>query len=255
MAADQRILEARMIESEPDPSSAQPILVRFQNVSKVYSNGHSGLERFNLQVRQGEFLFVTGPSGSGKSTFLKLLYGTEHPDEGKITFKGQDISHLQGDRLAMLRRQLGIVFQDYKLLERRTVTENIALVLRTQGVAAAEIERRIDPALKVVGLRDKAHAFPNQLSGGEQQRVGIARAIIGSPTLLLADEPTGNLDEANAQQVLKLLLQFNTHGMTVIVTTHDMKLIQSTSARVVELGRGRLKRDTPAAGQGDTIGR
>jgi cell division transport system ATP-binding protein len=219
-------------------------LVRFHNVSKVYSNGHCGLERFNLQVRQGEFMFVTGPSGSGKSTFLKLLYGSESPDEGKITFKGQDISHLQGDRLALLRRQLGIVFQDYKLLERRTVAENIALVLRTQGVAAAEIERRIDPALKVVGLRDKANAFPNQLSGGEQQRVGIARAIIGSPTLLLADEPTGNLDEANAQQVLKLLLQFNSHGMTVIVTTHDMKLIQSTPARVVELGRGRLKRDS-----------
>lgn len=239
-----RILEAKIIEPEPTPAETQPVLVRFKNVSKVYSNGHSGLEHFNLQVRQGEFLFITGPSGSGKSTFLKLLYGSEQPDQGNISFKGQDISHLQGDRLAMWRRQLGIVFQDYKLLERRTVAENIALVLRTQGVPAPEIHRRIDPALKVVGLRDKANAFPNQLSGGEQQRVGVARAIIGSPTLLLADEPTGNLDEANAQQVLKLLLEFNSHGMTVIVTTHDMKLVQSVQTRVVELVRGRLKRDS-----------
>jgi cell division transport system ATP-binding protein len=206
MAVDpsQRILDAQVIE--PTPTSAQPVLIRFNNVSKVYSNGQAGLERCNLQIHQGEFVFVTGPSGSGKSTLLKLLYGMEQPDEGSILFRGQSINNLRGRQLAMLRRQLGIVFQDYKLLEKRTVAENIALVLRTQGVAAAEIDRRIDPALKVVGLRDKAKVFPNQLSGGEQQRVGIARAIIGSPTLLLADEPTGNLDEANAQQVLKLLL-------------------------------------------------
>lgn len=227
----------------PPASEPAAVLVQFQNVSKVYENGRCGLDNLSLQIPQGEFVFITGPSGSGKSTLLKLLYGTEKPDTGLICFNGQEINRLQGDNLAMFRRQLGIVFQDYKLLEKRTVTENIAIVLRTQGIAANDIQRRVDPALKLVGLRDKAGIFPNQLSGGEQQRVGIARAIVGSPTLLLADEPTGNLDPENALQVLKLLLELNSHGMTVVVTTHDLKLIQSTKARVIELARGRLKRE------------
>lgn len=199
----------------------------------------------NLQIRQGDFLFITGPSGSGKSTLLKLLYGEERASTGEVLVDGLRVADLKGDRLSELRRRIGIVFQDYKLIPRRTVAENIAFVLWAQGFSRQEIDRRLPPALKMVGLPHKANSFPEELSGGEQQRVSIARAIVGTPPILLADEPTGNLDADNSWQVIKILKKLNAIGITVIVTTHDERLIRQSNHPVVQLRNGRLYVPTP----------
>lgn len=220
----------------------RPVMVQFRGVTKAYGNGAFALLDLNFTVHRGDFLFLTGPSGSGKSTLLKLIYGGEGPDRGEVLVNGQNVGQLRGDRLSMLRRRIGMVFQDYKLISRRTVAENVALVLRTQGVPRPEIQQRLGSALKMVGLQDKANCFPDQLSGGEQQRAGIARAIIGAPVLLLADEPTGNLDPDNALQVLKLLKRLNSFGITVMVTTHDLNLIKSCQFPVIRLCNGRLQK-------------
>jgi len=214
--------------------------VRLQNVHKTYTNGSEALISLNLQVRQGDFLFITGPSGSGKSTLLKLLYGAERPTTGSVIINGVDLATLKGDRLSLLRRRIGVVFQDYKLIPRRTVSENVAFVLWAQGFTRAEIRRRLLPTLRMVGLQDKAECFPDELSGGEQQRVSIARAIVGTPPILLADEPTGNLDSENSQQVIKILKKLNSIGITVIVTTHDEHLVRLSNHPVVQLRNGRL---------------
>jgi cell division transport system ATP-binding protein len=225
---------------ETDPHRQSRIMVRFHNIQKTYPNGSKALINLNLQVKRGEFLFVTGPSGSGKSTLLKLLYGAEKPTDGKILVDGIDLATLKGDRLSLLRRRIGVVFQDYKLIPRRTVYENVAFVLWAQGYTRKEIRRRLLPTLRMVGLQDKAECFPDQLSGGEQQRVSIARAIVGTPPVLLADEPTGNLDHDNSQQVIKILKKLNSIGITVIITTHDEQLVQMSDNPVVQLREGRL---------------
>lgn len=225
---------------EADSHRHARIMVRFHNVQKIYSNGAKALINLNLQVKRGEFLFVTGPSGSGKSTLLKLLYGAERPTDGKILVDGTDLATLKGDRLSLLRRRIGVVFQDYKLIPRRTVYENVAFVLWAQGYTRKEIRRRLLPTLRMVGLQDKAECFPEQLSGGEQQRVSIARAIVGTPPILLADEPTGNLDFDNSQQVIKILKKLNSIGITVIITTHDEQLVRMSDNPVVQLREGRL---------------
>lgn len=217
-------------------------MVNLSGVSKVYPNGSKALVDIDLDVKQGDFLFITGPSGSGKSTLLKLLYGEERADQGSVIVDGYDLSDLRGDRLSHLRRRIGIVFQDYKLIPRRTVTENVAFVLWAQNLPRKEIQRRLQPALKMVGLTHKANCFPDELSGGEQQRVSIARAIVGTPPLLLADEPTGNLDPDNSWQVIKILKKLNTVGITVIVTTHDESLIRLSNQPAVQLRNGRLYR-------------
>lgn len=217
-----------------------PIALR--QVSKTYSNGSRALINVNLSVQAGEFIFITGPSGSGKSTLLKLLYGQEQPTSGEVVVAGQTINRLRGNRLALARRRIGIVFQDYKLIPRRTVSENVAFVLWAQGYTRREINRRLVPTLKMVGLQDKAQCFPHQLSGGEQQRVSIARAVVGTPPLLLADEPTGNLDMENSLQVVKILEKLNSIGITVIVTTHDDQLVQACRHPVVHLRHGYLRR-------------
>jgi cell division transport system ATP-binding protein len=195
-----------------------------------------------LRVTKGEFLFVTGPSGSGKSTLLKLLYGEEKPTQGQVIVNGNAIVPLKGNQLSKLRRQIGIVFQDYKLIPRRTVLENVAFVLWAQGFTRKEIHRRLMPTLKMVGLQDKADCFPHELSGGEQQRVSIARAVVGTPQILLADEPTGNLDPDNSQQVIKILQRLNAIGVTVIVTTHDEHLVRQSHHPVVQIREGHLFR-------------
>ncbi|MBD1919004.1 MULTISPECIES: cell division ATP-binding protein FtsE [Cyanophyceae] len=223
----------------PKDPSVQPI-VSLNNVEKVYTNGSKALAGVNLTVNPGDFLFVTGPSGSGKSTLLKLLYGYERPTSGNILVGDEPISDLRGNRLAMMRRRIGVVFQDYKLIPKRTVAENVAFVLWAQGFTRKEIHRRLWPTLKMVGLQGKAQCFPDELSGGEQQRVSIARAVVNTPPLLLADEPTGNLDAENSLQVIKILKKLNSIGITVIVTTHDEHLVRISNHPVVQIKNGRL---------------
>lgn len=216
------------------------VIVSLEQVSKAYRNGCEALNNVNLQIREGDFLFITGPSGSGKSTLLKLLYGEERPTQGKIRVNDFDLSGLQGNALSKLRRQIGVVFQDYKLIPRRTVSENVAFVLWAQGFTRKEIHRRLMPTLRMVGLQDKANCFPDELSGGEQQRVSIARAVVSTPPLLLADEPTGNLDPDNSWQVIKILKKLNSVGITIVVTTHDEQLVRMSNHPVVMLRNGRL---------------
>lgn len=215
-------------------------MVLLHSVTKTYTNGVHVLSDVNLEIKKGQFLFITGASGSGKSTLLKLLYGEELPTQGEVIVDGSNVATLHGDRLSFLRRRIGIVFQDYKLIPQRTVAENVTVVLQAQGYTRKEIQRRLEPTLKLVGLLKLADCFPNQLSGGEQQRVSIARAIVGTPPLLLADEPTGNLDPDNSWQVIQILQKLNSFGVTVIVTTHDEQLMRRCNYPVVQVRKGKL---------------
>ena len=229
--------------AHPASSPESSVMVKLQGVTKTYPNGSRGLFDISLEVQRGDFLLVTGPSGAGKSTLLKLLYGAERPTQGEVIVDQLNVGRLRGDRLSLLRRRIGVVFQDYKLIPSRTVTENIAFVLWAQGFTRKEIERRLPPTLKLVGLQHKANCFPEELSGGEQQRVSLARAIVGTPPILLADEPTGNLDPDNSRQVLQILKKLNAIGATVIVTTHDEQLVQMSNQPVVQLREGRLYKE------------
>lgn len=231
----------RDVDSSQSPTA--DAFIQLRQVSKTYPNGSSALTGISLDVQKGDFLFITGPSGSGKSTLLKLLYGAERPSEGEILIDRDNPARLRGNQLAFLRRRIGVVFQDYKLIPRRTVAENVSFVLWAQGYSRTEIQRRLQPALKMVGLVHKADSFPEELSGGEQQRVSIARAIVGTPPLLLADEPTGNLDPDNSWQVIKILKKLNQIGITVLVTTHDESLIRLANHPVVQIRGGRLYRE------------
>lgn len=228
-------------QSQPSDQvpSAAPVIA-LNRVTKTYDNGAPALIDVSLALSKGDFLFITGPSGAGKSTLLKLLYGQEKPTTGTLHINGQDTAPLKGNRLAMLRRRIGVVFQDYKLIPTRTVAENVAFVLHAQGYSRKEINRRLPVTLKMVGLQDKGDRFPSQLSGGEQQRASIARAIVGTPPLLLADEPTGNLDSDNARQVINILRKLNSIGITVVVTTHDEGMVRSLNYPVVQIRGHRL---------------
>jgi cell division transport system ATP-binding protein len=241
--SNQTLLEPNDTKSSfPENSSFDAVnMVQLCNVTKTYTNDRVALSDVNLEVKKGEFLFVTGPSGSGKSTLLKMLYGEELPTHGEVRVSQCDVASLQGDRLSLLRRRIGIVFQDYKLIQQRTVAENITVVLQAQGYTRKEIQRRLEPTLKLVGLLSKADCFPSQLSGGEQQRVGIARAIVSTPPLILADEPTGNLDPDNSWQVIQIFQKLNAFGATVIVTTHDEQLVRRCNHRVVKVQSGKLE--------------
>jgi cell division transport system ATP-binding protein len=233
--------KASSTSAEQSPTQeATKAIVAMNQVEKIYPNGSTALTDVNLTINQGDFLFVTGPSGSGKSTLLKLLYGHERPTAGNILVANEPIAQLKGNRLAMMRRRIGVVFQDYKLIPRRTVAENVAFVLWAQGFTRKEIHRRLWPTLKMVGLQNKAHCFPDELSGGEQQRVSIARAVVNTPPLLLADEPTGNLDADNSLQVIKILKKLNSIGITIVVTTHDEHLVRISNHPVVQIKNGRI---------------
>ncbi|MDG2992299.1 cell division ATP-binding protein FtsE [Candidatus Synechococcus calcipolaris G9] len=220
---------------------SKPMIAQLTQVSKGYAGQHHCLDQVSFTLQSGDFVFLTGPSGSGKSTLLKLLYGAERPDSGSVSVVGQDVQSLGGRQLALLRRRLGIIFQDYKLLGDRTVAENVAFVLQVRGEAPSDIMSRVKSALKLVRLADKTDMRPPSLSGGEQQRVSIARAIVGGPLLLLADEPTGNLDRQNAIQVLRILHELNQRGLTVLVTTHDLELTRLFKHRVLQLDQGKLR--------------
>lgn len=228
-------------QSEKTPRCSKPTkMVQLSSVSKTHGNGYHTLVDVSLEIKKGDFLFITGASGAGKSTLLKLLYGEELPTQGEVIVDECNVGKLRGDRLSLFRRQIGVVFQDYKLIPQRTVGENVALVLLAQGYTRKEIQRRLEPTLKLVGLHHKANCFPEELSGGEQQRTSIARAIVATPPLILADEPTGNLDPDNSWQILQIFQKLNSFGATVIVTTHDEQLVRRCNHPLVQLRDGRL---------------
>lgn len=220
-------------------------MIQLRSVTKKYKNNYA-LKNVNLDILSGEFVFVVGSSGAGKSTLMKLLYKEETPSSGTVMIGGINIANLPSDKVPNLRRCMGIVFQDYKLLQNQSVYDNIAYVIRTLGISSKEINARVLGALKVVGLSDKMRAKPSELSGGEQQRVSIARAIVNGPPLLIADEPTGNLDPKNSMEVMQILDQINQRGITVIVSTHDSTMVDYFRKRVITLDGGEIVRDIQA---------
>ncbi len=215
-------------------------MIRFEQVSKAYLGGRQALQGVDFHLRPAEMAFLTGHSGAGKSTLLKLICGIERPSAGHIWFGGHDISRLKNREVPFLRRQIGMIFQDHHLLLDRTVYDNVAMPLVIAGASTEDIRRRVSAALDKVGLLDKAKNFPIQLSGGEQQRVGIARAVVNKPAVLLADEPTGNLDDALSEGILRLFEEFNRVGVTVLMATHDTGLIARRNYRILTLSQGRM---------------
>lgn len=215
-------------------------MIRFEHVSKAYLGGRQALQGVDFHIRSAEMVFLTGHSGAGKSTLLKLICGIERPSDGTILFDGHNISRLKNREVPFLRRQIGMIFQDHHLLLDRTVYDNVAMPLIIAGASPEDIRRRVSAALDKVGLLDKARNFPVQLSGGEQQRVGIARAVVNKPMVLLADEPTGNLDSELSEGILRLFEEFNRVGVTVLMATHDIMLIERRNYRVLTLSQGRM---------------
>ena len=214
-------------------------LIHFQNVTKDYDN-QTAIKDISFSVDKGEMIFITGPSGSGKSTLLKLIYLAEKPDNGDIIIEGWETSGLKESSIPFVRRNIGIVFQDFRLLENRTVFENVALALRIRGIGEKETKIRAYDALKTVNLRHKSDSYPKTLSGGEQQRVVIARAIVAEPTILLADEPTGNLDADTAEGVARIFKGIHAKGTTILIATHNRELYRNTGKRVLRLDSGVL---------------
>ena len=217
-------------------------MIQLRSVTKKYKNKYA-LKNVNLDILSGEFVFIIGKSGAGKSTLMKILYKEETPSSGTVIIGGVNIANLTSDKVPNLRRCMGIVFQDYKLLQNQTVYDNVAYVIRTLGISSKEVHARVTGALKVVGLQNKMKAKPSELSGGEQQRVSIARAIVNGPPLLIADEPTGNLDPKNSLEVMQILDQINQRGITVIVSTHDQNMVYYFRKRVITLDNGEIIRD------------
>jgi cell division transport system ATP-binding protein len=214
-----------------------------KNITKKYPTGKFALDDVSFDIADGEFVFLVGPSGAGKSTAIRLLIQQEIPTSGDIFYNNSKVQKLKGSNLAKYRQELGIVFQDFKLLTARTVWENIAFVLEVGGQSNDQIKKSVEYVLDLVGLSDKKNSFPESLSGGEQQRVAIARAIVNEPKVLLADEPTGNLDRNNAWDIIQLLNKINNWGTTVIVATHDTEIVDSLNKRVIGFEAGRVVRD------------
>jgi len=218
-------------------------MIRFETVTKTYKGEVVALREASAEIQRGEFVFLVGPSGSGKSTFIRLINREEVPDAGKILVAGKDVSSLSSWKVPYLRRNIGYVFQDYKLLPKKTVTENVAFALEVIGRPRPIIKRQVPAILELVGLARKADRLPEELSGGEQQRVSIARAFVNRPLILLADEPTGNLDPATSVGIMRLLDRINRSGTTVVMATHDRGIVDTMRRRVIELDRGILVRD------------
>ncbi|MGF1685215.1 cell division ATP-binding protein FtsE [Photobacterium japonica] len=216
-------------------------MIRFQQVSKAYRGGRQALQKVDFHLQPADMAFLTGHSGAGKSTLLKLICALERPSDGQVWFNGHDISRIDSKQIPFLRRNIGMIFQDHKLLMRHTIFDNVAMPLRVELANEKDVKRRVSAALDKVGLLDKARCLPIQLSGGEQQRVGIARAIVNKPLLLLADEPTGNLDAELSHQIMALFAEFNRVGVTVLMATHDTSLLSTYNYRRLDLHQGQLR--------------
>jgi len=218
-------------------------LIRLKNVTKTYKTGVTAVYDLDLNIEKGEFVFIIGSTGCGKSTLIKMLYREEKATSGKIIVGGIDVNKLRNSKVYKLRRKLGVVFQDYKLLPKLTVYENVAFALEIFGNSKHDIHPKVIKALELVGLKSKAKNFPHQLSGGEQQRVAIARAIVNEPKLLICDEPTGNLDENTSMEIMKVLEEINKLGTTIIMVTHDTVIVNAMKKRVILLDSGRILKD------------
>jgi len=218
-------------------------MIRLKNVSKIYPPNSVGLKDISLHIKAGEFVSIVGQSGTGKTTLAKMLFAEEKPTKGEVVIGGWDISRIRPGDIPILRRQIGVVFQDFKLLPKKTVFENVAFALEVAGESSKRITEVVPHVLKIVNLHDKAHRYPKQLSGGEQQRVVIARALVHRPKILVADEPTGNLDMVNTHEIINLLKKINEFGTTVVLVTHNREVVNALKKRVITLEDGELVSD------------
>ena len=225
-------------------------MLKMSNVSKVYPNGSVALRNVEVEIEAGEFVFVVGPSGAGKSTFIKMLFREVLPTKGSIEVAGIDILGLEPKEIPYLRRRLGIIFQDYRLLPDRTVYENVAFAMQVIEEPHRKIRRSVTNVLNLVGLRERADAYPHELSGGEQQRVAIARAIVNDPILVIADEPTGNLDPDTSWEIMNIFQEINASGTTIVMATHDKDIVDAMGKRVIAIEQGSIVRDEKHGGYG-----
>mgnify|MGYP002536096602 FL=1 len=221
-------------------------MIEFRNVSKVYNNGTEALHNINLKVEKGEFVFIVGSSGAGKSTFLKLITCEERPNEGQVLIDGQDISHIRKGKIPYVRRKMGLVFQDFRLIDHMTVYDNVAFAMRVVGASPKAIKKRVPYILGLVGLQHKAKHYPSEMSGGERQRVGLARALVNNPSMIIADEPTGNIDPALSYEIVDLLSAINERGTTVLMVTHEHSLVKHFHKRIIQIHSGEIVADTAA---------
>lgn len=224
------------------------LLIEFKNVVKDYGNTVLGADHLSVRINQGEFVYVVGPSGAGKSTFIKLMYRDVAPTSGEIRVNNYQVDSISNKEVPFLRRELGIVFQDFKLLPRLTIFENVAYALQVIEKKPEEVQKRVTEVLDLVGLQDKAQSFPNEISGGEQQRVAIARAIANHPGILIADEPTGNLDPDTSEEIMRILEKVNLDGTTVVMATHNSNMVNEHKHRVLEISAGKIARDQEGGG-------
>lgn len=218
-------------------------MIIFQNVTKTYNHGTVALDKVSFKIQPNEFVSIVGRSGAGKSTIIKLLIGEEKPSKGQVFFGPYEVNKLRSNEMPEYRRHIGVIFQDFRLLQKKTAFENVAFALEVEGRTQTEINELVPQVLEMVGLKDKAHNFPTELSGGEKQRVAIARAMINRPDVIIADEPTGNLDPFNTWEVIKLLTKINELGSTVILATHDKEIVNTLGQRVITLEHGALVKD------------
>lgn len=223
-------------------------MIQFKNVSKTYANGTQALKNVSLQVDDGEFVFIVGSSGAGKSTFLKMIMCEEQADKGEIIVNGTNLSRMKKKKIPYLRRSMGIVFQDFRLINNMTVYENVAFAMHVIGAPEKVIRKRVPYVLGMVGLQEKLKCYPTELSGGEQQRVGLARALVNNPTMIIADEPTGNIDPELSFEIVDLLTEINKRGTTILMVTHEHNLVKYFGQRIIEIQGGSIVADTGAVG-------
>lgn len=226
------------------------LMIHMKNVTKVYENGAVALNNINVDIRKGEFVFLVGSSGAGKSTFIKMLFREVLPSSGILTVNGRDVIRMDNKEVPYLRRSLGVIFQDYRLLPEKTVYENISFAMQVIEAPRRLMQRSVNSVLDIVGLRDKYKCFPHQLSGGEQQRVAIARAIVNNPSIVIADEPTGNLDPETSWGIMDIFQRINAAGTTIVMATHDKTIVDAMQRRVIAIEDGQIVRDEAQGGYG-----